>query len=277
MRGAASARPTRLQGRLAPARPDVAREPAAQQTARGRTDRLHREPHVLQHRQRREDVGALERARRRRAASCARPARRPRRGPSSSMRPAVGLDLARQHVDERGLAGAVRADHGVQLALVQRDGDVAHGHQPAEVAGQPVGGQHRRCGRRASAIGRGLGVGCAWRDRQARPADASAAGRCRSGPSAASTITDEQHDQPLDQQLALGDRAAQTSPERRIGQRADDGAVQRGRGRPAGSSAVPRPSGASRSARGSRSRGAWPTCDPPRPPACRRWTKAASL
>ena len=60
------------------------------------------------------------------------------------MRPRVGDDLARQHVDECRLAGAVGSDDGVQLSLMQREGDVADRDQPAEIAREPVRGEHRR-------------------------------------------------------------------------------------------------------------------------------------
>jgi hypothetical protein len=51
--------------------------------------------------------------------------------------------LARQHVDQRRLAGAVGADHRVHLARPQLERDAADGGEPAEAARQQVGTQQR--------------------------------------------------------------------------------------------------------------------------------------
>src|SRR5207248_8842638 len=44
-------------------------------------------------------------------------------------------------VEQRGLAGAVRSDDGVDLALPDRERDVSHGHQTAEVLAQALSPQ----------------------------------------------------------------------------------------------------------------------------------------
>ena len=108
-----------------------------QRIARAARHRLHGEPHVLQHAsagQRCWCAGTSGRRRDRLMRQAGSPATS---RPSSTMRPGARLELAREHVDERGLAGAVGADDGVQLALMQRNGDVAHGREPAEVAAEP--------------------------------------------------------------------------------------------------------------------------------------------
>ena len=63
--------------------------------------------------------------------------------------PGVGLQHARQEVDQRRLARAIGADEGVALALGQGKGDVAGDHQRAERLVDPLsgegGGHESRC------------------------------------------------------------------------------------------------------------------------------------
>ena len=59
----------------------------------------------------RQDRGDLERCARARAARARAPAARVTSSPSKTMRPGVGRERAGDLVDQRGLAGAVRADH----------------------------------------------------------------------------------------------------------------------------------------------------------------------
>ena len=62
--------------------------------------------------------------------------------------PGVGRDLAGQLADQRGLAGAVRADDGVQLACRHREIDAVGGGDAAEALRQTVDGQAARQSRR---------------------------------------------------------------------------------------------------------------------------------
>ena len=98
------------------------------------------------------------------------------------------MDFAREHVDERGLAGAVRADHRMQLALMQRDGDIAHGDQATEGAGQSLRGEHGgRGGAQVSHSGAPLlSVQSRWRSVDGRSSRGATIGarQCRSDPSA---------------------------------------------------------------------------------------------
>ena len=138
--------------------------------------------------------------------------------PSSSSGRRVGLISPGQHVDERGLAGAVRADDGMQLALMQRDGDVAHGDQAAEGAGKPCGRTGCRWG--ASAMS---GAPPAVRRGAARPPFGAAQSRQSD---AAQTLRQQEHDQQDDeafhQQLALGSCSGATFAEAGEGECADD-------------------------------------------------------
>ena len=45
---------------------------------------------------------------------------------------AIGRKHPGDHVEQRGLAGAVRADHGEDAALRHLEADAVHGHKPAE-------------------------------------------------------------------------------------------------------------------------------------------------
>ncbi len=54
--------------------------------------------------------------------------------PSNTMRPVGRAKKAGDHIEERGLARAVGADHGAQLARLDHHGDVVDGHQAAEMA-----------------------------------------------------------------------------------------------------------------------------------------------
>jgi hypothetical protein len=46
---------------------------------------------------------------------------------------------AAQQIEERGLAGAVRADHAENLAALDVEVDVAHRREPGELAGEATG------------------------------------------------------------------------------------------------------------------------------------------
>ena len=59
------------------------------------------------------------------------------RRPSTSTVPCGRLRQAEQHVDGRGLAGAVGAEEGDDLALLDLQVDAAHGLHGAEVLGEP--------------------------------------------------------------------------------------------------------------------------------------------
>ena len=65
-----------------------------------------------------------------------------------------GRKLAGQHLEERGLAGAIRADNAAQFAMLDGEVDVAVGDEAAEALGQALGLQDqvtRACGRRGAA------------------------------------------------------------------------------------------------------------------------------
>ncbi len=57
--------------------------------------------------------------------------------------PGVGLELAGELRDQRRLAGAVRADDGVDLAIVDREADVVGGDDPPELLAQVLGDEER--------------------------------------------------------------------------------------------------------------------------------------
>ena len=57
--------------------------------------------------------------------------------PSTSTEPVVGLREAEDHVDGGGLAGAVGAEEGDDLALLEGEVDAADGVDGAEVLGDP--------------------------------------------------------------------------------------------------------------------------------------------
>ena len=67
--------------------------------------------------------------------------------PSSSDRAAVGPELAADHVEDRRLAGAVRADEGQHLAALDREGHVARRHHAAERFAQALHAPAGSCGR----------------------------------------------------------------------------------------------------------------------------------
>ena len=66
--------------------------------------------------------------------------------PSSSTVPAVGRQQARQQVEERRLAGAVRADHAEQLALADLERDIGDDGCAADVEPEVPRGEDRGWG-----------------------------------------------------------------------------------------------------------------------------------
>ena len=100
--------------------------------------RLHGERHVVERREVEEQRGDLERAREPEAGCAARPAAPVMSLAGEADAAGVGRDLAGQLADQRGLAGAVRADDGVQLAARHRERDVVGGDDAAEALGQAV-------------------------------------------------------------------------------------------------------------------------------------------
>ena len=66
---------------------------------------------------------------------------------------AVGLQLAAQHVEDRGLAGAVRADDGQQPAGLDGERHVARGHHAAERFAQPLDAEQAHAGALSRADG----------------------------------------------------------------------------------------------------------------------------
>ena len=66
--------------------------------------------------------------------------------PSKTIAAGGRLDAAADQADEGGLAGAVRADDGADLARHDGEVDVVDGLQAAEVAAEPARGEQRRHG-----------------------------------------------------------------------------------------------------------------------------------
>jgi hypothetical protein len=56
----------------------------------------------------------------------------PRIGAEHARRPAVGAQQPQQHPDRRGLAGAVRSEEAVDLALLDGEVEAVEGHGGAE-------------------------------------------------------------------------------------------------------------------------------------------------
>jgi hypothetical protein len=99
--------------------------------------RLHRQRHVVERGEIVEQRGDLERARQpERAAAVNRQRRDVRAGEADAA--GVGRDLAGQLADQRGLAGPIWADDGVQLSRWQQQGDAIGGDNAAEALGQAV-------------------------------------------------------------------------------------------------------------------------------------------
>ncbi len=99
--------------------------------------------HVLQHRHRPEDADVLE------GAGHAEPGTAMRRHigniPAGEIDPpGAGRDDAGNQVEQRGLAGAVGADHRVDAALGHREVDRVDRDQPGKTAGEPGRGQQWR-------------------------------------------------------------------------------------------------------------------------------------
>ena len=132
--------------------------------------RLHRERDVVERGEIEEQRGDLERAREPElAAAVGR-----QRGDVVAVETdaaGVGRDLAGELADQRGLAGAVRADDGVQLARRHVERDVVGGDDAAEALAQAVDLQQRLSHGAPSPAGRRC-----RRARTARPAAASARG-----------------------------------------------------------------------------------------------------
>src|SRR6185312_1521390 len=119
--------------------------------------RLHRERDVVEHREVEKERGDLERAG---EPEMAAPPRRQARdvGAGEADAAGIGRQLAAELGDERGLAGAVRADDGVQFAFRDLEHEVVGGDDAAEALGELVDLQQRahagaflRCGQRAAA------------------------------------------------------------------------------------------------------------------------------
>src|SRR5262249_37068594 len=64
-----------------------------------------------------------------------------------------GFELAREHLEERALARAVRPYQAAKLALVEREVDIAHGADAAEMHAEIAGLQQRRHGPYSAASG----------------------------------------------------------------------------------------------------------------------------
>ena len=117
---------------------------------------LHRDPHVLEHGEVREDVGDLVGLRDAEARGLV--LGQPR--DLSAVEPdAAGARrrLAGDQAEERGLAGAVGADDRPQLAALDADVDAGHRDQAAVRAGEPLGAQQN---------GVGHGARVHWRRRE---------------------------------------------------------------------------------------------------------------
>ena len=94
--------------------------------------------------------------------------------------PAVGAHLAGQHLEEGAFAGAVGADDAAQLALLDREVDVAVGDDAAERFGQAARLEHRAA-RTAPRGGGATGRRVAQRRRRAPSRGASSGGGGRGG------------------------------------------------------------------------------------------------
>ena len=66
--------------------------------------------------------------------------------PSKAITPGARLDAPADQADEGGLAGAVRADDGADLAWHQGEVDAVDRLEAAEVAAKPAGGEQRHHG-----------------------------------------------------------------------------------------------------------------------------------
>src|SRR5262249_55606798 len=62
--------------------------------------------------------------------------------PLEADRPAIRSQGSGQHVEDRALAGSVRADQAKDLTLLDRERHVVHGREAAEALGQALDGQH---------------------------------------------------------------------------------------------------------------------------------------
>ena len=95
-------------------------------------------PHVLQHRQAREQVGELERAAEAGAGALRRRLAR-QVAPAQRHRSRRRLELPGDQVEVGGLAGAVRSDDGGQRARLERAGHAVDRDVAAETDGQVLG------------------------------------------------------------------------------------------------------------------------------------------
>ena len=131
------ARPTRASTSRAGSRNAASLRASRQKLERMAGVRLHRERHVVERGEIVEQRGDLERAR---EPELAAPVDRQRGDVVAGEADAAGVrrDLAGELADQRGLAGAVRADDGVQLARRHRERDAVGGDHAAEALGQSV-------------------------------------------------------------------------------------------------------------------------------------------
>src|SRR6185312_11483911 len=111
---------------------------------------LRAQPAILEHAERREHAGALVAAAEARARAARLP---PARDVDAVERDRAGIagELAREHVDERRLAGAVGADQRVHLPARERDRHAVDGGDATEAAHDAGGLEWRRdrlCGHR---------------------------------------------------------------------------------------------------------------------------------
>ncbi len=116
---------------------DAGQSRPRRQRGRAAQQPLRAQPHVLEDRQRWADGGHLHGARE----SGAGPARRRPCGDVLAAKPDLPRARRREageQVDQRRLAGPVRADERAQLAIVQHQPHILDGLQPAEAAAKPA-------------------------------------------------------------------------------------------------------------------------------------------
>ena len=115
---------------------------AAEEAHRARQPRLRREAAVLERAEAEEDVGLLVAAP---DAALRNPLRRQPGDVLAEQLDAAGArrEVAREHVDQRGLARAVGPDHRVHRAAAALERHARHGRQAAEGAAQALGAQRR--------------------------------------------------------------------------------------------------------------------------------------
>ena len=108
----------------------------------------HREVEVVLDAQAEEQAGLLVGAAHAEPGAARRADTRSTSCPRNSIVPEVGRHVPRDHVEQRGLAGAVGAEDGAALAVRDVEVDVAHGVEAAEAPADPPQAEDRRGGSR---------------------------------------------------------------------------------------------------------------------------------